>query len=143
MFKKIFKELIIVLLLILAIILVLGVLFYKYVPMAKTLPAEVIYKSSEKVKELTSTSGKIDEETVIMTYSVDSTDLNNYQRSQNYVPGKANPFSGFDEENTTTENETGNNTSNNNSGTTSNNQSNDQNDNNGDAPGKFYDENVK
>ena len=143
MFKKVFKELVIVLLLILAIILVLSVLFYRYVPMSKTLPAEVIYNSSERVKELTSDTNKIDEETVIMTYSVDSTDLNNYQRSQNYVPGKANPFSGFDEENTTTENETGNNTSNNNSGTTSNNQSNDQNDNNGDAPGKFYDENVK
>ena len=145
MFKKVFKELVIVLLLILAIILVLSVLFYRYVPMSKTLPAEVIYNSSERVKELTSDTNKIDEETVIMTYSVDSTDLNNYQRSQDYVPGKANPFSGFedDEGNTTTENENGNNTSNNNSGTSSNNQSNDQNDNNGDAPGKFYDENVK
>ena len=150
MVKTIFKELIILLLLILAIILVLGVLFYDYVPMSKTLPLEVEYISNEEVKALTSTSGSVDEETVIMTYSVDSTDLNNYQRSQDYVPGKANPFSGFKKEenvdgegNTTTESETGNTTPNTNSGKTENNNDNNEDDNNGDAPGKFYDENVK
>ncbi len=31
-----------------------------------------------------------------MTYEVDSTDLNNYKRIQNYKPGKANPFSSYE-----------------------------------------------
>ena len=40
MTKKIFKELIISLLLCLAIILLLGILLYEYVPMTKTIPHE-------------------------------------------------------------------------------------------------------
>ena len=30
-----------------------------------------------------------------MTYEVDSSDLNSYERTQDYVPGKANPFSSY------------------------------------------------
>ena len=142
--KTIFKEITIILLLLISILLILGIIFYDYVPILKILPEKPVYTTSQEVSEVIS-SENVKEETVVMTYSVDSTDLNNYQRVQDYVPGKANPFSGFedDEENTTTENENGNSTTNNNSGTTSNNKDNDKDDNNGDAPGKFYDENVK
>ncbi len=90
--KSVLKEIIIILLLSLAILLVLGILFYDHIPILKTLPQEVEYTTSEEVKSLTSNSN-IDEQTVVMTYSVDSTDLNNYQRSQDYVPGKPDPFS--------------------------------------------------
>ena len=31
-----------------------------------------------------------------MTYEIDSTDLNNYKKIQNYKPGKANPFSSYE-----------------------------------------------
>ena len=90
------KELIIVLLLILAIVLLLGILLYEYVPMAKTIPNPVSYKTPDDVKEELQSAGQVDEEEIIMTYKIDSNDLNNYKRVQNYRPGKANPFSTYE-----------------------------------------------
>ena len=95
MAKTILKELIIALLLCLAIILVLGILFYEYVPMSKTIPNPVAYVANDEVKKELSSSECIDEDNVIMTYEVDSTDLNNYKRIQDYKQGKANPFSSY------------------------------------------------
>ena len=51
MAKSVFKEIIIVLLLCLAITLVFGVLLYDYIVNTKTIPAEVVYDTSEEVKK--------------------------------------------------------------------------------------------
>lgn len=96
MAKNIIKETIIVLLLCLAIILLLGILLYEYVPMAKTIPNPVSYTTPENVKEELTEAGGIDESQVIMTYEVDSNDLSNYKKIQDYKPGKANPFSSYE-----------------------------------------------
>ena len=96
MAKTIIKEIIIVLLLCLAIILLLGILLYEYVPMAKTIPNPVSYTTPENVKQELADSSSIDDSQIIRTYEVDSTDLNNYKRIQDYKPGKANPFSSYD-----------------------------------------------
>ena len=82
---------IIILLLCLAIILILGILLYKYVPVSKVLPEEVSYTTPENIqKEITQTE---ELQPVTYTYEVNSQDLNNYKRVQDYQPGKANPFS--------------------------------------------------
>lgn len=104
MAKSIIKEIIIVLLLCLAIMLVLGILLYEYVPITKTLPNEVSYTTPENVKQELLSSSDVDDTQVIMTYEVNQDDLNNYRRVQDYVPGKANPFSSYE---TTAENPTG------------------------------------
>ena len=96
MTKKIIKEIIIMLLLCLAIILVLGVLLYEYVPSNKIIPDEVSYTTPENIKEELSKSDGVDDEQVILTYSIDATDLNNYERINTYVPGKPNPISSYD-----------------------------------------------
>lgn len=96
MAKNIIKEIIIILLLCLAIILVLGVLLYEYVPSAKVIPEKVSYTTPENVKEELKQVSDIDESQVIMTYSVDSSDLNNYKNIQDYKPGKTNPFASSD-----------------------------------------------
>ena len=96
MAKAIIKELIIVLLLCLAIILVLGILLYEYVPISKTIPNQVAYTTPEEVKEELLASEQIDESQIVMTYEVNSDDLNNYKRIQDYKPGKANPFSSYE-----------------------------------------------
>lgn len=130
MAKNVIKEIIISLLLCLAIILLLGILLYEYIPMSKTVPNPVSYNTPDNVKEELA-SETVDEEQIIMTYEVDSNDLNNYKRIQDYKPGKANPFSSFETTgtNTTTGNSAngtasngtnttgGNGTSTNNSGT--------------------------
>lgn len=108
MAKTIIKELIIILLLCLAIILVLGVLLYEYAPMSKTIPNPVSYTTPEEVQQELVATSEVDENKVIMTYEIDSSDLNNYARIQNYKPGKANPFAAYGSD-TTSGNTTGNN----------------------------------
>ena len=104
MAKNIVKEIIIILLLCLAIILILGILLYEYAPMSKTVPNPVSYTTPEEVQQELSSSSDVDTSQIIMTYEVDSTDLNNYERINDYQPGKANPFSSYatNGENTTT-----------------------------------------
>lgn len=96
MTKKVIKELIITLLLCLAIILLLGILLYDYVPMAKTIPSPVSYTTPENVKKELADATTVDESKIILTYEVDATDLSNYARIQDYKPGKANPFSSYE-----------------------------------------------
>ena len=126
MAKKVIKEIIIMLLLVLAIILILSVLLYEYVPSNKIIPDEVAYTTPEAVQEELSKSENVDNDEVILTYSVDSTDLDNYERINTYVPGKPNPFSPYNETSTsggdTTQNGSSNSSTNsgNSSGTTNN-----------------------
>ncbi len=109
MAKNIVKEIIIILLLCLAIILILGILLYEYAPMSKTVPNPVSYTTPQEVQQELSSSSDVDNSQIIMTYEVDSTDLNNYERINDYQPGKANPFSSYETsgENTTSGSSTG------------------------------------
>lgn len=124
MAKNIIKEIIIMLLLCLAIILVLGVLLYEYVPSNKIIPDEVSYTTPENIKEELSKSDGVDDEQVILTYSIDATALNNYERINTYVAGKPNPFSSYDTSSNsgenTQQNGSSNGTNNKNNGTSSN-----------------------
>ncbi len=118
MAKKVIKEIIIMLLICLAIILILGVLLYEYVPSNKIIPDEVSYTTPATVQEELSKSKDVENDEIILTYSVDSTDLDNYERINTYVPGKANPFSPYNKETTTAgENTTQNGSSNANTNT--------------------------
>lgn len=107
MVKTVFKEIILGLLLILAIILVLGILLYRYVPIAKTMPSQVSYSTPSETKTELAETEDIDESQIVMTYTVNSSDLNNYQRIQDYKPGKANPFASYEEDITSSNNEDG------------------------------------
>lgn len=108
MVKNIIKEIIIVLLLALAIILILGVILYEYVPANKIVPETLSYITPEKVQQELQSEEEVDDTEIVITYKIDSTDLNNYKRIQEYVPGKKNPFAVVPEEvegNNTTEDE--------------------------------------
>lgn len=100
--KNIFKEIIILLLLTLAIILILGVLLYEYVPVNKIIPEQVAYTTPENVKSELQTDSNVDNTQVVVTYEVDSTDLNNYKKTQDYVAGKKNPFASLQTQNNNT-----------------------------------------
>ena len=149
MAKKVIKEIIIMLLLCLAIILILGVLLYEYVPSNKIIPDEVSYTTPENIKEELSKSDGVDDEQVILTYSIDATDLNNYERINSYVPGKTNPFSSYDtptnsgEENNQSGNSTSSNGSSNTNSSSSNNSGNSNSTNQGTNTGYFPDKGTK
>ena len=90
--KSIAKEIIIGLLLCLAILLVLAVLMYSYIPNNKVIPEPVAYKVPEEAKKVIEEAA-MDSSQVILTYEVNSSDLSTAQRTNDYNPGKVNPFS--------------------------------------------------
>ena len=104
MSKGVMKEIIIILLLCFAIMLVLAVLLYRYIPTNKAIPAEISYTTPQSVKEMLKDTDEVDEDKVLLTYEINQTDLYNYQRTNEYKPGKTNPFSPYQEE--TVENST-------------------------------------
>lgn len=127
MVKTILKETGIVLLLLVAITLVLGIIFYDYIPNGKTIPAKVEkYAFPEDVKEELNDSMKNLEQNIVRTYYIDSQDLSLYESTKEYDKGKANPFA---EAKTTVANTTNTNSSNG-TNTSSNNKNNIQDDTN-------------
>lgn len=120
MVKTVLKEIIITLLLCIAILLVLGVLFYDYNPLNKIVPNKIAYSTPEEIKnEIQETEVKdVLEGGINIVYSIDSSDLNIYKKSNSYVAGKANPFASIQEDITNVTE--GNNTTKNNNTSTSN-----------------------
>lgn len=111
MAKKVTKELIIVLLVILATILIVGVILYDFMPNNKIVPEEITYTTSQEVKDKLKATEGFSAEEVLMTYSLDQSDLDNYQITNDYRPGKTNPFSTYvtqsvDKSNTTSNDNT-------------------------------------
>ena len=99
MLKSVLKELFIILLLSIAILLILGILFYEYIPMNRVIPEKEAYSTPNEIKdEINETITEA--EKVEVTYEVTDSDLNIYKQSGRYVEGKANPFA-LEESNTT------------------------------------------
>lgn len=115
MFKSVIKEIFIMLLLCIAIVLILGVIFYNYIPSNKAIPNKLeAYTTPENIKaeiEQEITETKQEE----ITYQIDSTDLKLYKSTHGYTTGKSNPFSASTIDNTENggDNNQGNNSMNN------------------------------
>lgn len=117
---KVIKEIIIFLLVCLAMMLLFAVVLYEYIPSRKVVAEVVTYSATEEIQQ--QLADNVDQETneVVLTYEVTSSDLNNYEITNEYVPGKSNPFAAIS---TSADSDiTGNTT--NSSGTTSNTTSN-------------------
>lgn len=93
MIKTIIKETIIMLLLLIAIVLGLGVLLYDYIPSSKIVPTVLPYETPTNIKEELAQKVVDNKEEVIVTYQVDSKDLNIYEKTKSYNAGNPNPFS--------------------------------------------------
>lgn len=125
MVKSIFKEIIIILLLVLIIILLSGILFYEYIPNSKTVPSKVQeYALEETVQEeLNKELNNLNSEEIVKTYKIDSTDIEHYERTNEYDKGKVNPFAEYSadaEETNNNSTTTNNNTNSGSSNTTTN-----------------------
>ena len=90
MVKSIIKEIIIMLLLCVAILLILGVLFYDYIPSNKVVPGKIAYSTPENIQE--EVNEEVIEANKTKDFDIDA-DLNIYKQSNSYVPGKRDPFS--------------------------------------------------
>ena len=94
---KTIKEIIIMLLVCLVTMLVLAIALYQYIPNRKAVPEITTYVASEDVQDLLEDDidQRSDDEQVILTYEVTANDLNNYQSTNDYIPGKSNPFAAY------------------------------------------------
>lgn len=105
--KSILKEIIIILLLCCAICLILGVLFYDYIPTNKVVPSTVeAYQTSDTIKEeINQEITEFQKQTIVM--EITDSDLKVHRQEKNYDSGKVNPFSKPSENTTnTTDNNT-------------------------------------
>lgn len=116
MIKTIIKEAGIVILLLLAIALILGIVFYEYIPNNKTVPIEIKeYALSEDI-ETELKESVADGQNIVKTLYINDDDLYLYESTNDYDKGKANPFADYTKEdttninNTTSNNANGNNT---------------------------------
>lgn len=90
--KSIIKEILILLLLCLAICLVLGVIFYDYIPTNKVVPSTVeAYKTSNTIKDEISQE-IVDYPKQNITLEITDSDLILHKEEHSYDQGKANPF---------------------------------------------------
>lgn len=109
MIKTIIKEGGIVLLLLVAVALILGIIFYEYIPNNKTVPIRIEeYALSEDIQNELKESVS-EGQNIVKTFYIDSTDLDLYESTNDYDKGKANPFADYStEENNITTNTTNN-----------------------------------
>ena len=84
MFKSVFKEIIIVLLLCVAILFVLGILFYDYNPINKVVPNKIAYNVPENIKNELSESVENALSVENKVYTIEGSDLNIYKKSKTY-----------------------------------------------------------
>ena len=95
MTKTIIKEVGIFLLLLICIALILGIVFYDYIPSSKTVPIKKqAYTLPEDVQEELNKSVTAGQN-IVKTFYLDSTDLDAYESSNEYDSGKANPFGDY------------------------------------------------
>lgn len=133
MIKSLLKEIIIISLLLLIIILLSCILFYDYIPSSKTVPSKVEEYALDKTvqEELNKELNNLNSEEIVKTYKIDSTDIENYERTNEYDKGKVNPFEPYsvDVEETNNNNTTNSNTNNNINSSSNNNTTNSSKDN--------------
>ena len=96
MIKSVLKETFIMVLLCVAIVLVLGVVFYDYIPANKAVPNKLeAYTTPENVKaeieQEIEGSNLNTEETLV--YEITGADLSFYEKTNSFVAGKPDPFS--------------------------------------------------
>lgn len=101
-FLEIVKEIIISLLLVACVGVIGTVVFYNKLALGKVIPeAEEYSLSSEMQNELKNSKLDVAEENII-NYYIDASDLKKYEKTNEYIKGKSNPFaevSGYDGEN--------------------------------------------
>lgn len=110
--KSVLKEIIIILLLCCAICLILGVVFYDYIPTNKVIPSTVEpYTTSNTIKEeINQEITEFQKQTIVM--EITDSDLKIYKQERSYDSGKINPFAKSSSGTTNTENGGGNTTGN-------------------------------
>ena len=98
MTKTIIREAIIALLVCLAVLLILSVALYNYIPTNKVVPETVEYSPTKEIQSQLNSAVEDNSSEILMTYEITAQDLDNFERTNQYNPGKANPFANVTEQ---------------------------------------------
>ncbi len=122
---EIIKDLIASILIVISIGIILSIIFYDDIAIGKVIPVADEYALSDEMKKELEDSKLDSAEEIIVNYYIDASDLKKYEKTNQYIKGKSNPFAEI------SENEIGNNTA-----TGDNNESS----NNSNSQGGFYED---
>lgn len=89
---EIIKDLIISILLIVCIIIILSLVFYDKIALTRVIPEVEEYFLTQEMEEQIEESNLEETEEVVINYYIDATDLRKYEKANEYVKGKSNPF---------------------------------------------------
>lgn len=89
---EIIKDLIISILLIICIIIILSLIFYDKIALTRVIPEADEYFLTEEMQQEIEDSNLEETQEVIVNYYIDAADLRKYEKANEYVKGKSNPF---------------------------------------------------
>lgn len=118
---ELIRDLFVAILFVVAIVFIVVIIFYDKTALTKTVPKSEEYMGYEEINTELEQNGLDSVEEVIINYYIDGTDLKKFEKNNDYIKGKSNPFSNQSLENT---NNNSNSIENNQSGTVNNNSSN-------------------
>jgi len=100
--KTIIRELIISLLVCIFVLIILSIMFYRFIPSNKVIPEKVTYQASSDVKQEVNSEVDDKSDLIVKTYEITADDIEGFERTDEYRPGKANPFAPVSTEDDTT-----------------------------------------
>ena len=92
-FMEIMKDVATTVLILICLLFVLAICFYDKISLSKVVPETEEYNLTNKMKEELNSNELEDAKEVVVSYYLDSKDLNKYEESKDYDKGKSNPFS--------------------------------------------------
>ena len=90
------KEAIVSLISCLLVLICLSVAFYRVIPNNKVIPETITYQASEEIKNELNSEVDTTSDNIVKTYEITANDMEKYKASNEYVPGKKDPFSPVD-----------------------------------------------
>lgn len=89
---EIIKDFFISALIVVCLCMIISVIFYDKVSLGKVIPESENHALSEEMQQELEESNLEDAEEVIINYYIDAADLKKYEKTNEYIKGKSNPF---------------------------------------------------
>lgn len=90
--SKIIRDVIISILIIMCIVIILSLIFYDRISITRVIPESEEYFLTEEMEEEIKNSKIEETEETVTTYYLDASDLRKYEKTNEYLKGKSNPF---------------------------------------------------
>lgn len=98
---KIFKEIVVSILILIIILITMGIILYDKLPALKKIPkAQEYSKSLEAEKILEEVINQDETKTAIKTYRMNKAEINALSNNRRFEKGKSNPFANYSSEST-------------------------------------------